>query len=98
MLENDATRCMNSEADDEADLNEDKSIDTEKEVNVVGKSLRSLLFRKKMKRLSPHHCPLKDQMRDKMVSYVDLLQPGPPPSRKDDGKKSESSKRLATRR
>ena len=60
MLEKDAIRCMNSEANDVANLNEDKSIDTEQEVKVVGKSSRSLSFREMMKELSPHRRPLKD--------------------------------------
>jgi hypothetical protein len=89
---------MMSEANDAAVLNEDKSIDTEQEVKVVGESSRSLSFRERMKGLSPHRRPLKDRMRDKTVSYVDLLRPGPPPSRRDDEKKSEASRRLATRK
>ena len=47
---------------------------------MVGESSRSLTFHERMKRLSPHCCPLKDRMKDKIVSYVDLLRPGPPPS------------------
>ena len=73
VLEKDVIRCMNDEADDAVDLNEEKSIDTEEEVKVVGKSLRSLSLCERMKRLSPHRRPLKDRMEDKTVSYVDLL-------------------------
>ena len=51
---------MNSEVHDTADLNEDKSIDTEKEVKVVGESSKSLSFRESMKGLSSHCRPLKD--------------------------------------
>ena len=40
---------------------------------MVGKSLRSLSFHEKMKRLSPHRSPLKDRMKDKMVHCVDIL-------------------------
>ena len=36
VLEKDATRCKNGEANDVVDLNEDKSIDMENEVKVVG--------------------------------------------------------------
>lgn len=50
--------CMNSEANEATDLNEDKSIDTEHEVKVVGESLRSLSFCERMKILSPHRHPL----------------------------------------
>ena len=85
---------MNNEADDAANLNEQKSINTKKEVNVIGKSSKSLLFYKKMKGLSWHRHSLKDRMRDKTVSYVDLLRPGPPPSRRDNEKKSKASRRL----
>jgi hypothetical protein len=59
VLDNDATRCMNNEADDAANLNEEKSNDNEKEVRVVGKLLRSLSFCERMKGLSPHRRPLK---------------------------------------
>ena len=94
----DVTRCMNSEANDASDLNVDKSIDTEQGVKVVGESSRSLSFHEKMKELSPHRHPLKERMRDKTVSYVDLLRPGPPPSIRDNEKKSEACRRLETRK
>ena len=61
---------------------------------MVGKYLRSLSFCKRMKGLLPHCRSLKERMRDKTVSYVDLLRPGPPSSRRDDEKKSEASRRL----
>ena len=86
---------MNSEADDVADLNEEKSIETKNEVNVVGEALRSLSFRERLKTLLPHRRPLKDQMKDKTVSYVNLLRPRPPSSKMDDEKKSKSSRRLS---
>ena len=44
VLEKDATKCLNGEADYAVDLNEEKSINTEEEVKVVGESLRSLSF------------------------------------------------------
>jgi hypothetical protein len=59
--------------ENDVDLNEDKTTNMKNEVKVVGESSRSLLFRERLRGLLPHHCPLKDQMRDKMVSYVDLL-------------------------
>ena len=52
------------------DLNEDKPNGTEHEVKVVGKSLKTLSF---CKRMTLHCCPLKDRMRDKIVSYMDFL-------------------------
>ena len=73
MLEKDTTRRMNSDANDVAELNEEKSKDRQKEVKVVSESLRFLSFREIIKGLSPHRCYLKDQMKDKTVSYVDLL-------------------------
>ena len=61
------------------DLNEDKMTNTKEEVKVVSESLRSLLFRKRMKILSPHRRPLKDRMKDKMLIcfyHVHLHQEG----------------------
>ena len=34
-------------------------------------------------------------MRNKIISYINLLRPGPPPSRRDDEMKSESSWRFS---
>ena len=78
MLEEDA------DVIEDIDLNEEKSKDKEKAVKVVGKSLMSLSFCERMRGLSWHRHPLKDRMRDKMVSCIDLLQPGPPSRRDDD--------------
>lgn len=69
MLKKDVTTCMNSEANDVVDLNEDKSIETEQEIKVLGKSSRSLLFCKRMKKLPLHRCPLKDRIKNKTISY-----------------------------
>jgi len=57
----------------DVDLDEDKSIKTEQEMKVVGESSKSLLFCERMRGLSPHRHPLKDRMRDKTISYIDLL-------------------------
>ena len=35
-------------------------------------------------------------MRDKTVSYIDLLRPGLAPSRRDEEKKSEACRRIET--
>jgi hypothetical protein len=59
---------MNGEANDAVDLNEDKTIDTKKEVKVVAESLRSLSFSERMKILLPHRRPLRDWIKDKMIS------------------------------
>lgn len=94
VLEKVARSCMVSEANDVVNLSDDKSIDVEEEVKVVGESSRSLPLCKRLNILSPHHCPLKNRMKDKTVWYVDLLLPGPPPSRNDDEMKLQASKRL----
>jgi hypothetical protein len=75
----------------DADVDEDNTNETEEdEVKVEGKSSKSISFRKRMRALLPHHLPLKDRKRDKTVSYMDLLKPGPPPS--------DSSKKYAKRK
>ena len=73
MLEKDATRCVDGEAENMGDLSDDKSFDVKKEIKVVDESSRSLSFYKRMKKLSPYRCSLKDRMKDIMVCYVDLL-------------------------
>ena len=62
----------------DADVDEDKSNETE-EVKVEGESSKSISFRERMRALPSHHLSLKDQKRDKIVFYMDLLRPGPPP-------------------
>jgi hypothetical protein len=65
----------------DADVDEDKSNKTEEEeVKVEGESSKSISFRERMRALPSHHLSLKDQKRDKIVSYMDLFRPGPPPS------------------
>ena len=77
--------------------NDDNSEDVE-EVNIVVESSKTLSFHEKMKRLSPHRLPLKERMKDRTISYVDLLQPDPLPPRTDDEWKPQSSRRLARRK
>ena len=84
--EKDVTINMNSESNVDDDLNVDNLMNTDKRFKVVGDSLRPLLFRERMRKLSPHCVPLKERMRDKTVSYVDLFQPDPPPPRRGDRK------------
>ena len=98
MLKNDARSCMVGEADEVVDLSDDKSIDAEKEVKVIGKSSRSLSFHERMKDLSPYHRSLNDWMKDEMVCYVDLLRPGLHPSREDNEMKPRASRRLANQK
>ena len=98
MLEKDATRCVDYEGDDAVILSDNKLYDTEDEVKMVGESSRSLSFCEMMKRFSPHHCPLKDQMKDETICYIVLLRPGPPPSRTDNEIKPQTSRKLAKRK
>jgi hypothetical protein len=74
----------------DVDLDEDKSHETEKEVKEGGESSKSLSLRQRMRALPPHHLSLKDRIRDKPISYRDLLRPGPP--------LSELSKKYAKRK
>ena len=74
----------------DVDLDEDKSHETEKEVKEGGESSKSLSLRQRMRALPPHHLSLKDRIRDKPISYRNLLRPGPP--------LSELSKKYAKRK
>jgi hypothetical protein len=77
--------------ENDVELDEDKSNETEEEkVKVVRESSNSLSFHERMRALPPHHLPLKDRKKDKTVSYMDFLRPGPPPS--------DSSKNYAKRK
>ena len=55
------------------DLDEEKSNEMEQEAKVEGESSMFLSFRERMRGLSPHRYPLKDRMRHKTISYMDLL-------------------------
>ena len=48
VVEKDARSCMVGEINDAVDLNDDKLIDVEEVIKVVGESLRSLSFCKRM--------------------------------------------------
>ena len=39
--------------------------------------LEILLFWEKIKRMLLHHLPLKEQMKDRSINYVDLFHPDP---------------------
>lgn len=41
-------------------------------------SSRTLSFRERVRRLSPHRLPLKERMKDPTIGYMDLLRPDPP--------------------
>ena len=57
---------------------EETSIDIEI-VKVAGESSKTMSIRKKRRGLSPHRLPLKERMKDRTISYFDLLQPNPLP-------------------
>lgn len=84
VLEKNATKWVDVEANDAINLSVHKSINVEEKIKMIAKSLRSTLFREMKKRLSPHRHPLKNRVKDWTIYYVNLLQPGPPPSRPDD--------------
>ena len=54
------------------------------EVNIAMESSKTLSFHERMKILSQHCLPLKERMKDQMISYIDLLRPDPLPQRMDD--------------
>ena len=105
-MEKDLTKSVGEDPNDVVDLSEDilrksgdvnvkdNSIDIE-EVKVAGESSRTLLFRKKMRGLSPHRLPLKERMKDQTISYVDLLRPDPLPPRLDPRRKPQAPTRLS---
>ena len=103
-VENDNTQCVGGDLNDLIDLCadilekpgdvdvEETSIDIE-DVKVAGESSRTLPFRKKRRGLSPHRLPLKERMKDRTISYVDLLRPNPLP-KMDPRRKPQASTRL----
>src|SRR6202022_4131971 len=102
-VEKDLTKSVGGDPNDVVDLSvdiwmkpgdvDDNSIDIE-DVKVVGESSRNLPFRKKRRGLSPHRLPLKERMKDRTISYVDLLRPNPLP-KMDPRRKPGTSTRLA---
>ena len=56
---------------------EEESNDTEQRIEPMIELTKVLLFRERMKRLCPHRLPLKERMKDRTISYVDLLYPDP---------------------
>ena len=67
---------MITEMDDEEELK-----DVEQETKPMAELTKALSFSERMKRLSPHRLPLKEWMKDRTISYVDLLHPDPLPAR-----------------
>ena len=60
---------MNSESNDDDDLNIDNSMNTDHGIKVVNESLRPLSFCERMKNLSSHCLPLKEQFRTLICFY-----------------------------
>ena len=56
---------------------------------------KDLSFHERMKRLSPHQLPLKERMKDRTISYVDLLHPDPLSTRLEQDPMCQVSRRLA---
>jgi hypothetical protein len=90
-MEKDATICKNNEADDRIWQVDQR----EKKYQGCIQIFKVFVICNKTKRLSSHRYPLKERMMDRMVSYIDLLQQSPPPSRTDDELKPQTSSRLA---
>ena len=59
---------------------------------------KDLSFHERMKRLSPHRLPLKERMKDRTISYVDLFRPDPLPTRLEQDPMPRVSRRLALQR
>jgi hypothetical protein len=91
-VEKDHTQCVGGDLNDLIDLCadilekpgdvdvdvEETSIDIEI-VKVAGESSKIMSIRKKRRGLSPHRLPLKERMKDRTISYFDLLRPNPLP-------------------
>ena len=104
-VEKDNIQCVSGDLNDLIDLCadilekpedvdvEETSIDIEI-IKVAGESSKTLPIRKKMGGLSPHRLPLKERMKDRTISYVDLLRPNPLP-KMDPRRKPRASTRLA---
>ena len=78
------------EMDGEAESN-----DEDKEGKDVEDPSRTLSFREKMKKISLNCLPLKEWMKDRSISYVDLLHLDPYPTRVDEDRVPVVSRRLA---
>ena len=68
-----------TEMDDEKESN-----NVEQGAEPMAELTKVLSFRERMKRLSPHWLSLKERMKDRIISYVDLFCPDPLPTRLED--------------
>ena len=94
VVQKNSRNCVDRDTDDPVDLSADipwkiNDVDSDnnskhvEEVNIAVESSKTLSFREKMRRLSPHRLPLKERMKDRAISYADLLRPDPLPPRTD---------------
>ena len=74
---------------------DEESNDVEQGTKPMAELTENLSFRERMKRLSPHWLPLKERMKDRTISYVDLLRPDPLPTRLEQDPMPRVSRRLA---
>ena len=74
---------------------DEESNDMEQGTKPMAELTEDLSFRERMKRLSPHRLPLKERMKDRTISYVDLLRPNPLPTRLEQDPMPRVSRRLA---
>ena len=109
VVQKDSRNCMDRDVDDAVDLSADipwkiNDVDNDdnsehlEEVNIAVESPKTLSFRERMRRLLPHRLPLKERMKDRAISYVDLLRSDPLPPKTDDDCKPQSSRRMAGRK
>ena len=87
VMKKDSTDYMDRDADDAVhlsadilweinDMDDGKNLIDVEEVNMAVESSKTLSFRKRMKRLSPHCLSLKEQMKDQrlaMLTYFDRI-------------------------
>ena len=79
-----------TETDDDEESN-----DVEKETKPMAELTEDLSFCERMKILSPHWLPLKERMKDRTISYIDLLCPNPLLARLEQDSMLRVSRRLA---
>ena len=75
--------------------NDEESKDVEQGTEPMAELTKVLSFCERMKRLSPHRLSLKERMKDRTISYVDLLHLDPHPARLEEDPMLQISRRLA---
>ena len=77
---------------------EEESKDMEQGTEPMAELTKALSFFERMKRLSPYRLPLKEWMKDRTISYIDLLRPHPLPAILVEDSMPRVSRRLALRK